>query len=312
MRRIEPKDGKGSGSRGAMDHGSTAKARGLAAISAVKGMSKGGNFGSRPSDGQHRDGAHGAGSSSASGQDGAPMVEFQIDQLAEDVELRLHLRAPRLHEDGQGGYHSEAAGGQDRHQQGSAADITRYGPGIVGDSISRRGDPPGRADDEPWKLEWYSHPPYSKSDRWDDSLWSQHGWMVRCHGKERQQPFHPIHRSTPFPVESLHEERVTVVFTPEGKEVMLDHRQQAKSFPVKRLKVEGLYTFFKKKEVGSAMEISERQFRNVGSTSESAAVQRGDARTTFAAGNAWGAVAASTACEVAAAESDGSYECVDS
>ena len=163
-------------------------------------------------------------------------VEVQLDQITEDMELRLHLRAP-LHPGTTNAGDEATASAERQSGESSWEEVAR---------------------DEPWKLQWYSWPPQGRSDRWDDALWSRFGWMVRSHGKERKQPFHPIHRSTPFQVNQLHEERITVVFNDQGKEVMMDHWQVAREFPVQS-RWKG-YTFFKKKSVGSTQEIYERQY----------------------------------------------------
>ena len=136
-------------------------------------------------------------------------IEIQVDQLSEDLDLHLHLR-----------------GRGSREHQHEERDVQRSGRQSIPENQT------SRAAQEPWKLEWFSMRPQSKSDRWDDALWSQHGWMVRSHRKERKQPFHPIHRSTPMSVESLHPERVPVVFNEQGKDVYLDHWKQATTFPV--------------------------------------------------------------------------------
>ena len=255
--RIEPKEGKGSGSSAAMDHGSRgvgpmtgkggARQRGAIAVSGLRAepSANGGEDGSTTS----RTGGYG---SSTSGTAGATSVEIQVDQLTEDIQLQLHLRGARSSANV-----GRAAGHPSR--EGEVNDVSdRRGVVTRQDNVEKEKE---LASDEPWKLEWFSWPPQGKSDRWDDSLWSQHGWIVRAHGKERIQPFHPIHRSTPIQVESLHEERVTVVFNEDGKEVLLDHWKQAKRFPFRSC-WKG-YTFFRRSSKGSMGTILERQFHGL-------------------------------------------------
>ena len=63
----------------------------------------------------------------------------------------------------------------------------------------------------PWKLQSFQQRPTSKRDCWAILP----GWVIRVHGSERTQPFHPLHSSFPLHEEggeTLCSRRVTVAF----------------------------------------------------------------------------------------------------
>ena len=103
---------------------------------------------------------------------------------------------------------------------------------------------------EPWLDKIYDKPPASKKDAWQLPQQTPKGWLVKCHGTARKQPFQPVHRGIPYAPVNLESLRVTKMFSSNGK--VRIYQDEWSSQPEKWHMEDGErwtgYTFFKLKQ----------------------------------------------------------------
>ena len=236
--RIEPKDGKGSGRKGAMEHGS-AKARGLAAISTVGGSGGGvdqaPNYGASAAaattDGQEVEGPFPAGRAlfedstglMNQGYPGRPREEQSEKERRKELMKRMQCLEERM----------DALALDNRNYMASHPMVTSKeteraasasGSGIP--QVVMAGPPcaswtrPATSGAEGshgsvWGLEQYQYCP-TGHNRWDLSK-LEVGWVIRIHGRGRKRRFHPLHQSLPVEAKELEGPRITKRFLRGGK-----------------------------------------------------------------------------------------------
>ena len=231
--RIEPKDGKGSGRKSAMEHGS-AKARGLAAINAVGSSAGGSSAGSSygvssavaSTDQQDVESPFPAGRAlfddptglvnrgyparSREGQNDEEMkkeiarrmqrLEERMDALSLDNQnyMASHPMVSSRDEEGV----ASASGRTTTQTVMTGPPCTSWTRPTVSGAASSHGST--------WGLEQYQYCP-TGPDRWDLSKFEE-GWVIRIHSRGRKRRFHPLHQSLPIDAQELEGPRITKRF----------------------------------------------------------------------------------------------------
>ena len=63
----------------------------------------------------------------------------------------------------------------------------------------------------PWLLPQFRQVAGGGDDRWNTTMMTDHGWLIREHRRERVRPFHPLHQSTPVNGDDLESMRAMVI-----------------------------------------------------------------------------------------------------
>lgn len=204
----ERKEGRdSSGSHGSSSHQSGAKARGAAAINTTSSLQPSGRE--------------------------KTSVTVDVDALAGSLEV--NLRAASTAAGSSGGQSVRVAsaaagygGGQSMRVETDGLQSDRgYGqpravPSSADKSLKDKMIFEQFEEVKPWDLSAYKSIRHASTDTWDLDHWKE-GWVCRRHHKERKQPFHPVHRSTPVNTKLLEPGRVSVRFYGDGeRQVVID------------------------------------------------------------------------------------------
>ena len=196
------KEGRGSSdSHGSSSHQSGAKARGAAAINTMDGPGK-------------------------------ACVTVDVDALAGSLEVNLRVTSAAAGSSGGQSVHEDVDEWQPRRGYGqpqststtTSKDNEERRFEVREESKRSENKTTFEQDDEmrPWDLSAYQSIRPASTDAWDLDYW-KNGWICRRHHKERKQPFHPVHRSTPVNTKMLDPSRVSVRFYKNGeKQVVVD------------------------------------------------------------------------------------------
>ena len=156
------------------------------------------------------------------GTEGQAKVSVEVEELSEDLEISLRIRAKDedLHKEvgskKAAGYGKSASSGVEREEE--------TGQRVPSDLQRGLAEAKKQARETPWNLRRFQKEPTGGNDQWDESLLREEGWLVRCHKKHRVRPFHPLHGSTPEEGRDLQPDRTTVIFQG-GQRVGIVHDQ---------------------------------------------------------------------------------------